>query len=115
MWVVFSSFVTLKELGAVPPHWIPQEPTLNNYRSVMTGKFSITEETGYDVGTYESARSVLPAMLNSFYISFIVATFNILVGGLAAYSMSRFKTRTNRALYLTFLGSRVLPPHGRPY
>ncbi len=110
VWVVFSSFVTIKELGAVPPRWIPKEPTLNNYRSVISGKFSITEETGYDVGTYESARSVLPAMVNSFYISCIVATFNIFVGGLAAYSMSRFNTTFNRALYLTFLGSRVLPP-----
>ncbi len=110
VWVVFSSFVTLKELGAVPPHWIPQKPTLRNYRSVLTGKFSITEETGHDIGTFENARPVLPAMLNSFYIAFSVAAFNILVGGLAAYSMSRFNTRTNRVLYLGFLGSRVLPP-----
>lgn len=34
------------------------------------------------------------------------------IGGLAAYSISRFRTRVNNTLYLTFLISRVLPPMG---
>ena len=111
VWVVMSSFMNIKELGAVPPNWIPKEPTLKNYRSVLLGKFSSgAHETGHQIGTYESSRPVLPAMGNSFYISFIVALYNTIVGGLAAYSMSRFRTKFNRSLYLTFLGSRVLPP-----
>jgi len=110
VWVFNSSFMNIKELGAKPPHWIPKEPTLNNYKNVISGKFSATEETGHQIGVYEGARSVLPAMGNSFYIAFIVAFYNTIVGGLAAYSMSRFRTKVNRSLYLTFLGSRVLPP-----
>jgi ABC-type glycerol-3-phosphate transport system permease component len=110
VWVFSSSFMNIKELGAIPPNWIPKEPTLKNYRSVLQGKFSATEETGHQIGVYEGARPVLPAMGNSFYIAFIVAFYNTIVGGLAAYSMSRFRTRVNRSLYLTFLGSRVLPP-----
>jgi ABC-type glycerol-3-phosphate transport system permease component len=27
VWVVTSSFMTMKELGAVPPNWIPKEHT----------------------------------------------------------------------------------------
>lgn len=110
IWVLSSSFMGIKELGAVPPNWIPKEPTLNNYRMVITGKFNITKETGHNIGTYVNKRLVGPALLNSFYISFVVALFNTIIGGLAAYSISRFRTKLNRSLYLAFLGSRVLPP-----
>jgi multiple sugar transport system permease protein len=41
VWVVTSSFMTMKELGAVPPNWIPKEPTLQNYRSVIAGKLNL--------------------------------------------------------------------------
>jgi ABC-type glycerol-3-phosphate transport system permease component len=107
IWVLISSFMTQKELGSVPLHWIPREPTLDNYKSVLTGRF--TEGVGSH-GSLKDTKIILPPMLNSFYISFLVAAYNTIVGGIAAYSMSRFKTKLNRSLYLTFLGSRVLPP-----
>jgi ABC-type glycerol-3-phosphate transport system permease component len=100
--------MTQKELGAVPLHWIPKEPTLDNYISVLTGSFTEDKSVGV-LQKIEGMRTILPAMRNSFYISFIVAVYNTIVGGIAAYSMSRFKTKLNRSLYLTFLGSRVLP------
>jgi ABC-type glycerol-3-phosphate transport system permease component len=78
---------------------------------VIAGKFNLsTDDVGLIAGTYENVQPVLPAMLNSFYIAFIVASYNMVVGGLSAYSMSRFRTKTNRSLYMIFLGSRVLPP-----
>lgn len=107
IWVLISSFMTQKELGAVPPHWIPKEPTLGNYFSVLSGKF--TEGVGSH-GTLSDTKIILRPMINSFYISFIVALYNTVIGGIAAYSMSRFRTKLNHCLYLTFLGSRVLPP-----
>jgi ABC-type glycerol-3-phosphate transport system permease component len=73
----------------------------------MTGRFADADSID---GAYETARSILPNMFNSFYISFIVAVYNILVGGTAAYAISRFRTRLNKSLYIGFIGSRVLPP-----
>lgn len=105
-WVFISSFMTQKELGAIPPHWIPKEPTLNNFSSVILGRAT----AGGAHGITEKTKVILPAMFNSFYISLIVALYNTVIGGIAAYSMSRFRTKINHSLYLTFIGSRVLPP-----
>ena len=108
VWVFISSFMNQGELGAVPPHWIPHQPTLDNYSSVILGRASAQLVHG----TTEKTKVILPTMFNSFYISFIVSMFNLFIGGLAAYSISRFKTRVNSGLYLIFLISRVLPPMG---
>ncbi len=108
VWVFISSFMNQGELGAIPPHWIPHQPTLDNYSSVILGKASAQLVHG----TTEKTKVILPTMFRSFYISFIVSLVNIFIGGLAAYSISRFKTRFNNGLYLTFLISRVLPPMG---
>jgi multiple sugar transport system permease protein len=51
-------------------------------------------------------------MLNSFYISFIVALYSIIMGGIAVYSISRFRTGLNSSLYPVFLSSRILPAMG---
>ncbi len=106
IWVFISSFMTQRELGVIPPRWIPHEPTLDNYRSVILGQ----ARAGGMHGTTTATRAILPSMMNSFYISFVVALFNCFIGGLAAYSMSRFRTLVNRSLYLAFLTSRILPP-----
>ena len=106
LWVFISSFMTRAELGAVPPHWIPHQLTFDNYSSVVLGRAS----SQLVHGTTEKTKIILPTMFRSFYISFVVSLINMFIGGLAAYSISRFRTRVNNTLYLTFLISRVLPP-----
>jgi multiple sugar transport system permease protein len=36
LWMLLGSFRPDKELKAVPPSWLPQEPTLENYRTLFT-------------------------------------------------------------------------------
>lgn len=111
LWVFISSFMTVSELGAVPPHWIPENPTLSNYKSVLLGIYEGKNTYG-TYGSGQKAETILPALRNSFLISFVVSFINIFIGGLAGYSISRFKTRLNSTLYYTFLTSRILPPIG---
>jgi len=111
LWVIISSFMTISELGAVPPHWIPERPTLANYKSVLLGIYEGKNTYG-TYGSGQKAETILPALRNSFFIAVVVSFLNILIGGLAAYSISRFKTRLNRALFYTMITSRVLPPIG---
>ena len=113
LWVVISSFMTISELGAVPPHWIPKEPTLANYRSVLLGVYQ--GEGDHIYGTYGSAQrseTILPALKNSFLIALTVSLINLVIGGLAAYSISRFRTKLNTSLFYSIIASRVLPPIG---
>jgi ABC-type glycerol-3-phosphate transport system permease component len=111
LWVVISSFMNIDELGAVPPHWIPQRPTLNNYKSVLLGVYG-GESTHGTYGAGQKAETIVGALINSLVISLAVSLINIIIGGLAAYSISRFKTRINKSVFYSIIASRILPPIG---
>ncbi len=111
LWVVISSFMKIDELGAVPPHWIPERPTLSNYKSVLMGIYQ-GEGVHGTYGAGQKATTILPALRNSAFISVVVSLLNIIIGGLAAYSISRFKTRMNRSIFYSIIASKVLPPIG---
>lgn len=111
LWVIISSFMTVSELGSIPPHWIPERPTLANYKSVLLGIYEGKNTYG-TYGSGQRAETIIPALRNSFLIALTVSLINIIIGGLAAYSISRFKTRLNTSLFYTLISSRVLPPIG---
>lgn len=104
-WMVMTSFMEAPELGAVPPHWIPQQPTLENYREVVIGR---TGQRGAYGSTTEFSR-MMPALLNSLVVSVVVVGANLLIGAMAAYAYSRFRFHFERVSYTGLLMTRVLP------
>lgn len=107
-WMVTSSFMRPAELGAVPPHWIPQQPTIKNYLEVTVGR--VEAETGSAAyGTAKEGQRFPKGLANSFLVAIIVAVYNLLVGSIAGYSYARYKFFGGRASYFLFLGSRGLP------
>ena len=104
-YMLITSFMDPPELAARPPHWIPQEPTIENYREVIIGK---TGERGSYGSTTEFSR-MMPALLNSTFVSVAVVFLNLVIGGMAAYAFSRFDFRLSRTAYLGVLMTRVLP------
>ena len=104
-YMLITSFMDPPELGAKPPHWIPQEPTIENYREVIIGQ---TGQRG-DYGTTTEFSRMMPALLNSTFVSVTVVLLNLLIGGMAAYAFSRFDFRFARVAYVGVLMTRVLP------
>ena len=74
MWLVTSSISTRSELLSVPIHWIPENPTLRNYASILLPGSA----------TSEVARTFKITLRNSFVISTSVTLISLLVGSLAA-------------------------------
>lgn len=107
-WMIMSSFMSPAELGAVPPHWIPQQPTFKNYTEVTTGR---TEDKsgGFSHGTAKEGQRFPKGLANSFIVALLVAAYNLVVGTLAGYAYTRFRFFGSRATYLSFLGTRALP------
>ena len=105
-WMITSSFMTPAELGAVPPHWIPRNPTTQNYVQVTTGETS-NAKSAYGSGT--EGQRFPRALYYSFLVGICVAAFNLVVGALAGYSFARFRFFGSNVSYLLFLGSRALP------
>ena len=115
-WLVSSSFQSEAEITSVPPHWVPEQPTLENFAAI----FQSSEE----VVTYENrkegdtatggfipstAANLLPSMKNSFIVALAVVVLNLLVSVPAAYALAkiRFIGRTSSIYFM--LSTRVIP------
>jgi len=101
-WMIVSSVQTEREIVSVPPHWIPHEPTLANFRDILgtppPGKF-----------VPSSAREMLPALRNSTVVALVVLAVDLVLAAPAAFALARFSLRFERALVYTVLGSRIVP------
>ncbi|MGE8942256.1 carbohydrate ABC transporter permease [Leptospira interrogans] len=102
-WMVLSSFVPEQDALAVPPNWIPKNPTLENYRA-----FIDPSDRRALVGS-RAAEQTLPAMLNSFIVATCTALLNVTLGVLGGYSLARLSFRGRDQLLMFYLASRMLP------
>jgi multiple sugar transport system permease protein/trehalose/maltose transport system permease protein len=101
---VQSSFATPGSMTAQPPNWIPTQITFDNYGSVFN---SATDKSGQY--TSEQGGRMWSALFNSFFVGIMVAFTNLVIGGLAGYSYSRYRFRGSRAGFLFLLATRVVP------
>jgi multiple sugar transport system permease protein len=99
LWLVSASLSTQVELFAVPPHWIPQHPTLQNYLDVF-----------FPTGAASSVpRTFAVSLLNSFKIASAVTFICLIIGSLAAYALVRIPFRFNHTIQVGILGTRMIP------
>ncbi|WP_222861219.1 carbohydrate ABC transporter permease [Maritimibacter fusiformis] len=116
-WLVSSSFQTEAEIVSVPPHWIPENPTLMNFEAIFgaTAEEEVTYETrsGQDPasGGYipSTAGNLLPAMGNSLIVATLVVILNLLVGVPAAYALAKIRFLGRDASVYFILVTRVIP------
>jgi multiple sugar transport system permease protein len=115
-WLVTSSFQNEREIISKPPHWIPHEPTLQNFAAIFAAKDkTVTYETrraadpssgGYIPST---ASNLLPAIVNSLIVATAVVILNLLVGTPAAYALAKIRFRGRHASIYVILATRVIP------
>ena len=90
-WIVVTSLKTEADIGALPPKWI-FSPTLMHWRTVL----------------YEWN---MPLFLrNSIVISISSTVLCVLMGTMAAYSLSRFRMWGKQMIALDILSIRMVPP-----
>ncbi len=108
-WIVITSFMTSDEIVAVPPHWLPENPTLMNYSAYWDPDVlnELREERRLSVGSV--VNSVPISLRNSITIAFTVALLNIVIGSLSAYPFARSKFRGKTTLLVLYLLTRMVP------
>lgn len=111
LWVAIASFQGEVELLSRPPHLIPQNPTLDNYNYVFTGKIPEAYEVKGQVRSRisEDARKIAPALKNSFIVAGTIMLINLLIATPAAYTFARMSFRGKKPAYNFILASRLLP------
>jgi multiple sugar transport system permease protein len=99
LWLLSASLSTQVELFAVPPHWIPEHPTLQNYLDIFFPSMAASSVP----------RTFATALLNSMKIATAVTIICILVGSLAAYALVRIPFRYNRSMQVGIIATRMIP------
>ena len=102
-WIVNMSFMHEVDAASVPPHFLPDNPTLENYLSFVNP--SATEAL---VGSNAVADTPY-AVLNSLVVAFSTAVVNLVLGTFAAYSFSRIQFRGSQLLLIVYLLTRMVP------
>jgi multiple sugar transport system permease protein len=104
-WVVVSSISTRIELYSAPyKHWIPRQPTLQNYIDVFT--------TGpkYRAGGFlPSATLLYSGVRNSLVVALASAALLSILASLAGYAFARLSFRGRSALFFAMLLLVPLP------
>ena len=99
LWLISASLSTQVELFTVPPHWIPQHPTLQNYLDIF-----------FPTGAASSVpRTFAVSIWNSFKIASAVTAICLVIGSLAAYALVRIPFRFNHTIQIGILGTRMIP------
>src|SRR5437763_2018451 len=78
-WVVLTSLMTEAESLSVPPHWIPDYITFDNYLAFLNPSAAGSLRLVGGAAAVGAAR----AMLNSAIVAFSVAVLNMVIGSLA--------------------------------
>jgi multiple sugar transport system permease protein len=115
-WLLSSAFQGEAEITSRPPHWIPHQPTLENFEAIFQAREKkVTYETrragdpatgGYIPST---ARDLLPSMWNSLVVAVSVVLLNLLVGVPAAYAMAKIRFIGRSTSIYFMLTTRVIP------
>ncbi len=111
LWMAIASFQGENELLKRPPSLIPQNPTLDNYNYVFTGKIPQTYEVKGQLRSRisQEARLIAPALKNSFIVAGSVMLINLLFATPAAYTFARISFKGKKAGYNFILASRLMP------
>jgi multiple sugar transport system permease protein len=99
LWLFSASLSNQVELYAIPPHWIPQHATLQNYLDIIFPSLSASAVP----------RTFATALLNSIKIASAVTVICILLGSMAAYALVRISFRVNRPILVGLLVTRMIP------
>jgi multiple sugar transport system permease protein len=91
VWMLLSSLKSAAELALVPPTWIPQAPTLDNYYRLFTN-FNFP-----------------PYFLNSVILGVSVTVLNLIFCSMLGYALAKLKFGGKNALFVLVLTTMMVP------
>lgn len=101
-WMITLSLRPLKDILAIPPHWIPYSISISNYADVIFGTGGLKGVGG--------AQNTLPYMLNSVLISGGATLICVVLGTIAAYGLTKGKSKIMNPVAFGMLAIRMIPP-----
>ncbi|WP_328376503.1 carbohydrate ABC transporter permease [Streptomyces sp. NBC_00440] len=91
LWLVSTAFKSPRELGSISPTWLPQHPTLDNFRAAF------------------DAQPLLHSALNSLIVAGSATVISVALAVPAAYALVRFRSRMSAVANGWVLVSQMFP------
>ena len=91
VWMILGSFKGQGELLRVPPTWLPESPSLNNYRDLF------------------SKQSFLRYFVNSTVVAVAVTFGNLLFCSMLGYALAKLEFRGKRLVFGLVMGTLMVP------
>lgn len=91
VWMILGSFKTTSELRQLPPTWIPEDPTLANYRDLFDR---------LDFPRY---------FFNSTIVALAITAGNLLFCSMLGYALAKLDFPGKRVLFALMLGTLMVP------
>jgi multiple sugar transport system permease protein len=102
-WIVNMSLMHEVDAASVPPHFLPNDPTLANYLGF------VNPSTDQALVGSNAIGDTPYALLNSMVVALSTALVNLVLGTFAAYSFSRIQFRGSQVLLIVYLLTRMVP------
>jgi len=93
LWMIFSSLKTPTEIARVPPTFFPEDPTLDNYLTIL----------------HDPRLPLLRFYGNSTFVAFSNVLTNLFTSSLLGYLLAKYEFRGKKALFSFFLLTMMIP------
>lgn len=103
-WVLISAISPRVELYSKPPHWIPEQPTLKPFYTVL-----VTGEGFRGGGGISAAELIRKGLLNSIIVALITTAMVMTFSPLLGYAFSRLNFPGKNLFFILFIGIIALP------
>jgi multiple sugar transport system permease protein len=109
-WLLISVFKNSGELTQLPPSFVPENPTVNNfYDSVWTPD---RVQEGHQPGLFQRYNVSFGFgrfMVNSLFITTTITVLSLLIASLAAYVITKHRIRGRRVIFVMIIASMMVP------
>lgn len=93
VWMILSSFKTGREIRSVPPTFVPESPTLDNYRTILD----------------DPDLPLLRFYRNSAFVALANVISTLFTSSLLGYLLAKFRFGLNKPLFWYLLATMMVP------
>jgi multiple sugar transport system permease protein len=104
VWMISASLQDLGDIFTLPPHWIPKNPSLDNYKEFITGE---NPDTGRPTG--RSSGQIGRWFFNSAFVAIAVTAGQLFFCSIAAYAFAKRRFPARDKIFLLFLAGLMIP------
>ncbi|HEY5584745.1 MAG TPA: carbohydrate ABC transporter permease [Ruminiclostridium sp.] len=90
-WMFSNSLKSSNSITRMPPEWIPQHPSFDNYVQLL------------------SSQNVISWAFNSVFISVLTTVLVVFISSLAAYAFAKLDFYGNKVIFVIFISTLMIP------